>query len=147
MSITQTLFERWKVAKGIDSNRAAMRALGLSATANIHWKAGRNADADVIERMANDLGENAGELIAKAMAEQARGEAARTWERIAKQLGAAAVVVLAVAHSVSVAVMGKALINQGLTVYIMSSVRRSMRNAAALVWNPVAPLYRNTSIA
>lgn len=97
MSITQTLFDRWKAARGITSNREAMRVLGLSPTANIHWKAGRNADADVIERMANDLGENAGELIARAMAEQAKGDAAKTWARLAKQLGAAAAVVLAVA--------------------------------------------------
>lgn len=97
MSITQTLFDRWKAARGITSNREAMRVLGLSPTANIHWKAGRNADADVIERMANDIGENAGELIAQAMAEQAKGEAAKTWARLAKQLGAAAAVVLAVA--------------------------------------------------
>lgn len=97
MSITQQLFERWKAAKRIESNRAAMRALGLSPTANVHWAAGRNADADVIERMANDLGENAGALIAQAMAESAKGDAARTWARLAKRLGAAAALVLAVA--------------------------------------------------
>src|SRR5690606_6167371 len=90
-------FDRWKAAKKHSSDRAALAALGVSPGAAVHWKAGRNADADVIERMANDLGENAGALIAQAMAESAKGDAARTWARLAKQLGAAAALVLAIA--------------------------------------------------
>lgn len=118
MSITHALFERWKAAKGIDSNRAAMRVLGLSPTANIHWNAGRNADADVIERMANDLGENPGALIAQAMAEQAKGNAARTWERLAKQLGAAAALAaVSVALSPAISIAYEAA--RTSTLYIM----------------------------
>ena len=97
MSVTAQLFVRWKEARGFTSDRAALQTLGVSHGAAVHWKAGRNADADVIERMAKDLGENAGALIAQAMAEQAKGDAAKTWARLAKQLGAAAAVVLAVA--------------------------------------------------
>lgn len=97
MSTTFSLYARWKAAKGHSSDRKAMAELGVSHGAAVHWKAGRNADADVIERMAIDLGENAGALIAKAMAEQAKGAAAKTWARLAKQLSAAAVLVVATA--------------------------------------------------
>lgn len=90
MSTTAALFARWIAAKGYTSERQALKALRLSPGAAVHWKAGRNADADVIEKMALDLGENAHALVAQAMAEQAKGPAARTWTRIAKRLAAAA---------------------------------------------------------
>lgn len=150
MSITNELFERWKTAKEIDSNRAAMRLLNLSPTANIHWKAGRNADADVIERMAIDLGENPGPLIAKAMAEQAKGPAARTWERLAKQLGAAAVVVLAVALPMVDGVEAKACDIKGLQAVYYVKFRRwvaeklaGIQQLAMSACSPVAPFHRN----
>lgn len=147
MSITHTLYERWKSAKGIDSNRAAMRALGLSPTANIHWKAGRNADADVIERMATDLGENAGELIAKAMAEQARGEAASTWERLAKQLGAAAVLVLAVALPWPSKAAATAQAEPASAIYIMRNWRRRMKSKFASMARRFGALHASPMLA
>src|SRR5690606_14915181 len=147
-------FDRWKAAKKHSSDRAALAALGVSHGAAVHWKAGRNADADVIERMANDLGENAGALIAQAMAESAKGDAARTWARLAKQLGAAAAVAavavvalpyitaneagdasaLAMCIMRSVAVAG-ALILTGRTMVAASfhSASRGIRNRASLL--------------
>lgn len=100
MSTTAALFARWIAAKGYTSERQALKALNLSPGAAVHWKAGRNADADVIEKMATDLGENAHALVAQAMAEQAKGPAARTWTRIAKRLAAAAItlMIVPVAH-------------------------------------------------
>ena len=118
MSTTAELFSRWKAAKGYSSEREALRALRLSPGAAVHWKAGRNADADIIERMAADLGENAGALIAQAMAEQAKGDAAKTWARLAKQLGAAATVaVIAVALSPVISMIYG--IGMGRNLYIM----------------------------
>lgn len=95
MSITFDLFTRWKAGKGFDSDRQALTELGVSHGAAVHWKAGRNADAAVIERMAKDLGENAMLMVALAMKEQSQGASAKTWERFAKQLGAAAAIALA----------------------------------------------------
>lgn len=85
-STTYSLFLRWTAKRGYASDRAALADLGVSHGAAQHWKAGKNAGADVIERMALDLGENPGTLIASAMAEQARGDAAKTWARLAKKL-------------------------------------------------------------
>lgn len=123
-SITAQLFTRWKVARGFTSDRAALQSLGVSHGAAVHWKAGRNADADVIERMARDLGENAGALVAQAMAEQTKGEAARTWARIAKQLGAAAALVLAVALPWRVNDADGVKLNDGRDVHYAQWLRR-----------------------
>jgi Phage related protein. len=100
MSTTADLFARWKAAKGYTSERQALKALRLSPGAAVHWKAGRNADADVIEKMAKDLGENAYALVAQAMAEQAKGPAARTWTRIAKRLAVTTITLLPVVSGV-----------------------------------------------
>src|SRR5690606_32726863 len=95
----------------------------LSPGAAVHWKAGRNADADVIEKMAIDLGENAHALVAQAMAEQAKGPSARTWTRIAKRLSAAAIVLMLapVAHPAAQAADGHSE-GEGTTHY--ASFRR-----------------------
>ena len=45
---------------------------------------------DVLERLALDLGEEPGVHIAAAMVNQTQGDAARTWKRLARRLGAAA---------------------------------------------------------
>ncbi|NUO74583.1 MAG: hypothetical protein HOQ32_01075 [Lysobacter sp.] len=90
MSVTFDLFTRWKATKGIESDRQALTALGVSHGAAVHWKAGRNGDAAVIEKMASDLGDNPLLMVALAMKEQSQGDAAKTWARFARQLGAAA---------------------------------------------------------
>lgn len=129
MSVTATLFDRWKAAKKHSSDRAALAALGVSHGAAVHWKAGRNADADVIERMANDLGENAGALIAQAMAESAKGEAARTWARLAKRLAAAAVVVLSVAVPYRAEATNQGISEQKTACALCEVARRMLRRA------------------
>ena len=96
MSATYDLFTRWKKQKSIPSDNAGALALGVSRASASLWKQGRNADADVIERMAKDIGESPAAWAARAMAEQSKGEAARAWARIARQLGAAAAVLAVV---------------------------------------------------
>ena len=92
MSTTMALFTRWMVEKGHPSERQAAIALGVHPTNVTLWKAGKNAGADVLERMALDLGENPAACAALAMAEQTKGDASRAWSRIARRFGAAATV-------------------------------------------------------
>lgn len=94
MSATYDLFTRWKAANGYDSDNAGAIALGITRGTASLWKSGRNANVDLIERMAKDLGESPAAWAALVMKEQSQGEAARTWARIARQLGAAAAVAL-----------------------------------------------------
>ena len=51
MNVTVALFDRWKAAKNVESDRAALRLLGLSSGAAVHWRKGREAGADVLERL------------------------------------------------------------------------------------------------
>src|SRR5690606_5965831 len=67
MSITAELFERWKKARGYTSDRAALLALDVSHGAAVHWRAGRNAEVHIIERMARDLGDDPLQAVARAM--------------------------------------------------------------------------------
>ena len=96
MSVTYDLFIKWKDLKKFNSERKALIALGMSSGAAVHWKNGRNADTDIIERMAKDLGENAAMWAAMAMQERCQGEPARAWRRIARQLGATLTILLSV---------------------------------------------------
>lgn len=94
MSATYDLFTRWKAAKGLPSDNAGAIALGLTRASASLWKQGRNAEADLIERMAKDLGEDPAMWAALVMKEQSKGEASRAWGRIARRLGAAAAIAL-----------------------------------------------------
>lgn len=93
MSQTWNLFSRWQQERGYASTRQAAMALGVDPSAATLWKNGRNANADVIEHMAKDLGENPAVWTALVMEEQSKGEAARAWGRIARQLSNAAAMV------------------------------------------------------
>jgi len=97
VSSTYELFSQWKAAKGHKSDNAGAIALGVTRGAVSLWKSGRNADADVIERLAKELGQSPAAWAARAMSEQAKGEAARAWARIAKQLSTAAVLAVVAA--------------------------------------------------
>ena len=88
MSVTYDLFLRWKALKKLRSERRALLALGMSSGAAVPWKNGRNGSAELIEKMAKDLGEDPAMWVAMAMHEQSQGETARTWGRIARKLGA-----------------------------------------------------------
>lgn len=103
-SVTWSLFQRWKTAKGLASERQACLALGLSHGATVYWKQGKNATADVLERMARDLGHSDQEIAAlmfEAMAESqtANADAARTLHRMAKKVSALSLAGLAVVAS------------------------------------------------
>jgi hypothetical protein len=103
-SVTWSLFERWKKVKALTSDRQACMALGLSHGATVYWKQGKNATADVLERMARDLGHSDQEIAAlmfEAMAESqtANADAARTLHRMAKKVSALSLVGLAVVAS------------------------------------------------
>lgn len=83
MNPTLALFDLWKSVKGFSSDRAALNALGLSHGAAVHWKAGRQAEVDVVEKMARETGENPLKWIAMVMAEQStKDPVKRTWERV-----------------------------------------------------------------
>lgn len=95
MTATLGLFDRWKAAKGIGSDREAAKVLGLSHGAPTQWRTGRNGSASVIERMAKDLGEDPIPVILQAFAEAARdAEDRKTLGKLAKRLGAACVALL-----------------------------------------------------
>lgn len=97
MSATYTLFTRWRELKGHTSALAACAELGVERQAATYWKDGRNAEAQVIERMAKDLGENATAWVLAAAAEKTRAaDEKRTLLRMAKSLGYAAAIFLAV---------------------------------------------------
>lgn len=90
MSTTYDLFTRWKVLKGFKSERQACLALGVSSGAVVHWKDGRNADVDLIQRMAKDLGENSDALIIQSIAEQKIGPSRKILEAMSKRVAAVA---------------------------------------------------------
>lgn len=95
MSATFSLFERWKANKGFTSDAQAASALGVTRGAVHLWRGGRNGSAAVIERMANDLGEDAIPVILQAFAEAARdAEDRRALTRMAKKLAASSMALL-----------------------------------------------------
>lgn len=87
MSATHALYLRWKAAKAFPSDRQAALALGLDPRAVTLWKNGRNGSLPVIERMANDMGEDYVPVIMQAFQETARDEPERkAWKRLANRL-------------------------------------------------------------
>ena len=113
MSVTYDLFLRWKAQKKLRSERKALLALGMSSGAAVPWKNGRNGSAELIEKMAKDLGEDPAMWVAMSMQEQCQGETARTWGRIARQLGAT----LALLITAGIANNQKILIEQKLACH------------------------------
>ncbi|GAA0709442.1 hypothetical protein GCM10009105_09910 [Dokdonella soli] len=90
-SVTFQLFEKWRAGKGYTSANAGCVALGVERACATHWKGGRNAEANVIERMARDLGEDPAAWILAAAAEKTiKADEQRTLLRLAKSLGYAA---------------------------------------------------------
>jgi len=106
MPVTAELFEKWKVVKGLTSDRKACMALGLSNGNPGHWRNGKDAHAAVIERMARDLGKTDQEiavLLFESMAEATNADASsrRTFQRLAKKVQALALMAVAVLVSSS----------------------------------------------
>jgi hypothetical protein len=124
MPVTNNLFNRWKAVKKFPSDRQACLALGLKPQAATYWKAGRNAEADVIEKMAKEIGEEPAAWILAAAAEKTvKAEEKRTLARLARGLGYAAALLLALngncdaGHSIHI--YNSTSINR---LYIMSNI-------------------------
>lgn len=139
MSVTFRLFERWCAQKGFQSRRAGALALGLSHAAAEHWKAGRNGSLAVLERMATDLGEDYVPHVMAAFQETAPDEAERkAWRRLAKRLGAASVVGLALLAGSAPAPSYAAseAVSDHPEIYIMRTVPRRRRTRKARPGDP-----------
>lgn len=129
MSATLAVFRRWKEAKKIESDRAAMGELGLSHGAAVHWKNGKNGDAHMIERMCSDLGEDPVPVILEAFAEAARDASARkALQRLARRYrGTLAALVVAIVPLLSPAPVGA---HSGSTVYPLCERGNATRRRA-----------------
>lgn len=129
MSATHALFLRWKAQKAFPSDRQAALALGLDPSSVTLWKGGRNGSLPVIERMANDLGEDYVPIVMAVFLETARDEPERkAWRRLAKRLatGGALALMLALPLPGAKADTGTGPDNApGL--YIMRSGRKSRK--------------------
>lgn len=127
-SVTTSLFAKWKNVKGLTSDRAACSALGLSHGATVYWRQGRNASADVIARMARDLGHDdraIASMILEASAESSTGnaEAARVLRRLAERVAVIGMVIAMFAGP-AIAYAGTcASACKERTLYIMSRLR------------------------
>lgn len=131
MSATYRLFERWMAAKGIASERAALRQLGVSATVAQHWKNGRNGSLAIIEKMADDLGEDYVPIVMQAFTETAPNEPEKkAWRRLAKRVGGA-VVLAAVLYSPTPEVTAATSGNH-TPAYTLCEVRRRGRSRRKL---------------
>lgn len=91
MSASYDLFCRWKYVQKIDSDNAGAIALGVSRGTVSLWKQGKNAEIQLIEKMAGDIGERQDLWAARVMAERSSSEEERgAWKRIAQRLGTTA---------------------------------------------------------
>lgn len=99
MNATMQLLRLWMATQGHITQSDAARALGVKPAAVNNWTRGiSQAAPHLVERMAKDLGENPGRWLAQVESERSKdADDRRTWAALAKQLGAAAAVVLAVA--------------------------------------------------
>lgn len=126
-STTWRVYENWKNVKGLTSDRAACSALGLSHGATVYWRSGKNASADVLARMARDLGHSdsaiAGMVLeAAAESSTANAEAARVLRKLAARIAVLSVVLaLSVAPVLAYASTAASSCKER-TLNIMSSV-------------------------
>lgn len=96
MSTTWRLYESWKAKRPGISITAAAQELGVSHTAIAFWRDGRNTTADVLAKMARDLGKDekaVAALVLEAMAEgqSTNAKAAQTLTALARRVAALAV--------------------------------------------------------
>lgn len=116
MSATYKLFLRWTASKNHLSARQAALALGVSPQTTQFWKEGRNGTASVIEKMAMDLDEDPMLTIIEAFRESGNADDKKTWTRIAKRYGAAALtgIMLTSTAGISDAKNAEILLNQSI---------------------------------
>lgn len=135
VSATWKLFERWRTAKSIKTAAEGAAVLGLRKSTVQFWKDGRNGGVDVIERMAGDLGEDPIPHIIEAMREAAAtAEQKRTWARLAKRIGSAAAVALALfANAPGAGATPKPVNNTGYTLCEISPRRPDAASLSRLI--------------
>lgn len=133
MNTTEALFTRWMLAKGYRSGRAAAKALKVSPMGPTNWRAGHNAEIHVIERMANDLGEDAATLVIAVFLETQKGPNVATMKRVAKKLGT-----LAVALVLALPIPQPASATDSEGIYIMRSARRVRRSVRRITASQIA---------
>lgn len=135
MSATTELLDRYKAARGIESDNAAGIALGLKRQTISGWRnQGKQAEPAVLWQMAEAIGEDGGRWLAQVEAERARTKADReAWSILAKRLGAVAALFVAAAlpYQVNASALTGAHAEPQRIVGIMRSVRRWLRAAFA----------------
>lgn len=95
---TTRLLDLWKAKRGIESDHAAWQALHLSGQSAVsNWRHGRSHAAPALaNKMATEAGLDAGQWLALIEADRARSEEdKKTWRLLARRLGAAAAVAVA----------------------------------------------------
>jgi transcriptional regulator with XRE-family HTH domain len=86
MSTTHEVFELWRDANGLSSDRQTALALGLDPSTITLWKRGRNGSPAVIARMARDLGLDVPTTVIRAHMETVADRADRAvWTEIASR--------------------------------------------------------------
>jgi transcriptional regulator with XRE-family HTH domain len=83
VSATYELFNAFKAAKGLTSDNQGAIALGVTRATVSLWKQGRNAEIQLIEKMAKAVGENPAAWAMLVMSERSLGEEKRVLERLA----------------------------------------------------------------
>lgn len=95
MSTTWKLFERWRDKKKFTSNAEAAAALRVPRQSVQNWKNGHNGALHLIERMANDLGEDVATLALAIWQETTKDPAdKKVVAKLAHRLGPAALLAL-----------------------------------------------------
>lgn len=128
---TTELLDRWKKARGLESDYAAAQALGITRGSPSNWRHGRShAAAATVTRMANDLGEDAGAWLALIESQRAAtGEDRKAWAELARRLGAAATVAAVALFAAPLATVRAGHSEPVNPVCIMRNVRSRLRAA------------------
>lgn len=121
MNATLELFEDWKKARGFTTDSAAGHALGVTRQTVNNWRSrGGNAEAHVIERMANDLGKDPIPYILRAFSEASKSaEAGRSLARMAKKLAASGLALLLAVMPYSAPTASVVKGSESTAIYIM----------------------------
>lgn len=98
MSHTIELIEKFKAAKGLDSDYAAAKALGLNPNRISNYRCGvSHADDKMAVVLADALGLDRLETIARINGDRAKDSESRAfWRKVAKQVSSAAALVVLV---------------------------------------------------
>jgi len=125
MSATLELFERWKKAKGYETDTEAALRLGITKQTISNWRArDGNASPYVIEHMANDLREDFATLLIQAWTETHKDPAdQKAVAKLVHRLGPA-VIALAMLGPVSPSANAAA---ESITPYTLCAHRKHRR--------------------